>query len=632
MKNTRTSFFSLSLFVVLLSTLWLSSVNTVFAIENWPMYNHDSGLTGKTDQFVTGSVSVKWKEQLPVGVHVRSQPIIVDGRLYLATVDGKLTSYDLNTGNKFWVATTGGAIYGSPVVVANRVIVPVYLGDKGELQGYDLAGSKKWTVKSTEPFMASPIFHRGAVLIGGLDQKLYSVDPEDGTVLWTKNLSGRVLGAVAAKNGMIAVQTDEFKGYGFDISGTQKWVVNLPGEVVKHANPMIGKNTVLFTTGARARDMNAIEGQPYYRETPMQTDWRGDPPLYTPPEGIVSAAEGYYAQHPQARTVFAADLQTGAERFKVGLPTPYWGSLTPLMLTDTLAFKQSHASTWTINMDTGEIKFLDLVLIRGDEYSYSSMGGGLREYGGVADFLGMIDHQGKRLTNLVRTAYSHEVPKWDTPPNDVNKYMFISGPGDGNSGYANTPVIYDNKIAWVGSGSWLGVYQGTGGSEAPDSQAPSVPTNLRTTSSSGDSVSLAWNASTDNVSVTGYKIYRDSVLIGETDTTSFTDVSLRPNTTYQFTISSVDIQNNESAKTAQVAAQTGQGTTGTPTPTPTATASVCNQDINEDGVIDLSDYSILVANFLKSPITHPRSDINRDGVVDLSDYSMLATRFLRACP
>ncbi|WP_338043410.1 carbohydrate-binding protein, partial [Nonomuraea lactucae] len=41
-----------------------------------------------------------------------------------------------------------------------------------------------------------------------------------------------------------------------------------------------------------------------------------------------------------------------------------------------------------------------------------------------------------------------------------------------------------------------------------DTEAPSVPGNLRSTGVTSNSVSLAWNASTDNVGVTGYNVYR----------------------------------------------------------------------------------------------------------------------------
>lgn len=74
--------------------------------------------------------------------------------------------------------------------------------------------------------------------------------------------------------------------------------------------------------------------------------------------------------------------------------------------------------------------------------------------------------------------------------------------------------------------------------------------------------------------------------------------------------------------------------TAVPTSIPTSTPTVdtCPTDINKDKLTDLSDYSILVANFLKSPLTNVRADINKDGFVDLSDYSLLVKKFLQPCP
>jgi hypothetical protein len=51
-------------------------------------------------------------------------------------------------------------------------------------------------------------------------------------------------------------------------------------------------------------------------------------------------------------------------------------------------------------------------------------------------------------------------------------------------------------------------------------------------------------------------------------------------------------------------------------------------DINEDGIVDLTDYSILAGNFFKTTPSNPRADINVDGIVDMSDYSLLAKNFL----
>lgn len=59
-----------------------------------------------------------------------------------------------------------------------------------------------------------------------------------------------------------------------------------------------------------------------------------------------------------------------------------------------------------------------------------------------------------------------------------------------------------------------------------------------------------------------------------------------------------------------------------------AQTNVCDVDINQDTIIDLSDYSILVANFLQTSLSNSRSDINKDNIVDISDYSILVAHFL----
>src|SRR5207302_2629203 len=45
-----------------------------------------------------------------------------------------------------------------------------------------------------------------------------------------------------------------------------------------------------------------------------------------------------------------------------------------------------------------------------------------------------------------------------------------------------------------------------------DTQAPSSPTNLAATAVSSPQIDLSWSPATDNVGVTGYRVYRDGTL------------------------------------------------------------------------------------------------------------------------
>lgn len=57
--------------------------------------------------------------------------------------------------------------------------------------------------------------------------------------------------------------------------------------------------------------------------------------------------------------------------------------------------------------------------------------------------------------------------------------------------------------------------------------------------------------------------------------------------------------------------------------------SLCDIDITQDEIIDLSDYTLIAINFLRTTFSNPRIDINKDGIVDLSDYILVASNFLK---
>src|SRR6266542_941269 len=102
----------------------------------------------------------------------------------------------------------------------------------------------------------------------------------------------------------------------------------------------------------------------------------------------------------------------------------------------------------------------------------------------------------------------------------------------------------------------------TGGGGGGDTTPPSAPTNLHVTGTTSASVSLAWNASTDNVGVTGYDVFRGSTKVATATGTSFTDAGLSASTTYTYTVKARDAAGNVSAASNQVSATTQSGGSG----------------------------------------------------------------------
>jgi endoglucanase len=94
------------------------------------------------------------------------------------------------------------------------------------------------------------------------------------------------------------------------------------------------------------------------------------------------------------------------------------------------------------------------------------------------------------------------------------------------------------------------------GGSTPDTQPPSIPANLRVTATSTNSVSLAWNASTDDIGVTGYQVLRGATVVGSPTGLSFTDTGLAAATTYSYTVRALDASGKQSGASTAVNATT----------------------------------------------------------------------------
>ncbi len=89
-----------------------------------------------------------------------------------------------------------------------------------------------------------------------------------------------------------------------------------------------------------------------------------------------------------------------------------------------------------------------------------------------------------------------------------------------------------------------------------DTLPPSVPAGLSATAISISQINLSWSASSDNVGVVEYKIFRNGAQIGTSNSTSHSDANLSPSTQYYYSISANDAAGNNSAQSASASATT----------------------------------------------------------------------------
>jgi chitodextrinase len=116
------------------------------------------------------------------------------------------------------------------------------------------------------------------------------------------------------------------------------------------------------------------------------------------------------------------------------------------------------------------------------------------------------------------------------------------------------------------SGSNYAVWTKSNTPPPADTTAPTVPNGLSASNITSSGVTLSWTASTDNVGVTGYKVFRNGTQIGTATGTSYTVTGLTAATAYTFKVAAHDAAGNTSAQSAGLAvttAGTGGGTCST---------------------------------------------------------------------
>ncbi len=107
---------------------------------------------------------------------------------------------------------------------------------------------------------------------------------------------------------------------------------------------------------------------------------------------------------------------------------------------------------------------------------------------------------------------------------------------------------------------------------------PTTPSNLTGGSAATTTASVTWSASTDDVGVAGYNVFRNGVQLGTTARTSYQDSGLTQATTYTYMVSAYDLGGNTSP--SQSVSVTTKDVTPPSKPANLVTAVVSSKQIN----------------------------------------------------
>ncbi|MBI3043900.1 MAG: hypothetical protein HYY78_13865 [Betaproteobacteria bacterium] len=160
-----------------------------------------------------------------------------------------------------------------------------------------------------------------------------------------------------------------------------------------------------------------------------------------------------------------------------------------------------------------------------------------------------------------------------------------------------------------------------------DTQAPSVPANLTATVISASQINLAWNASTDDVGVAAYQVYRDGVFRATVTApaVAFSDTGLTSAVTYTYTVAACDAAGNCSAQSA-VASATTSDVTPPSVPAGLSIGSLAANSLTLSWTastdnVGVTAYRVFRNGTFQATVNAPTTSFNDSGLVSATFYS-----------
>lgn len=173
---------------------------------------------------------------------IASTPSMVDGQVYVSSMDGRVTAYREADGQEIWsFSTEGSPIESSPLVVDERVIV----GDwGGRLYSIDArTGTPVWTFQAAGDLKASAALSGDTLVIGDYVGRVYGVNFRTGALKWEQSAGARFYGGAAISDGIAVIGDIGGDVLALDVeTGEQRWRRSMGNFV--YASPAVADGTV----------------------------------------------------------------------------------------------------------------------------------------------------------------------------------------------------------------------------------------------------------------------------------------------------------------------------------------------------------------------------------------------------
>ena len=161
--------------------------------------------------------------------------------------------------------------------------------------------------------------------------------------------------------------------------------------------------------------------------------------------------------------------------------------------------------------------------------------------------------------------------------------------------------------------------------------ATSTPPGLTAPAVSSSQIGLSWTASTDDVAVTGYRVYRNGALLVTLGmVTTLQNTGLSPSTAYTYTVQAIDAAGNASGQSMTATATTLPDTTPPSVPTGLTGTAASSTQINLSWTASTDDvgvagYTVYVNNVALTTTT--ATSFQHTGLTPGATYSYQVSAF-----
>jgi len=258
------------------------------------------------------------------------EPIVADGRVFVATHRGSVCALDAGTGEVRWSFAAHGPFLHSPAVAEGLVVA-------GSTEGYlyvldAVTGKQSWTYDAGYGGLsASPAIAEDTVFIGTRSGDFLAVELKSGRLSWRQELKVPIRQTAAVADGRVFVTTEDLRVRCFDSrTGKILWTSEpLTGQTARDYYPVVVKaggrtyvivrtNPVINMAQRIARDRHFLaqnagvddsDGRKIDAWTKREAA-RGNLELWTKEQDAIIR---YLRENRDARTFFVLDAETGRE-------------------------------------------------------------------------------------------------------------------------------------------------------------------------------------------------------------------------------------------------------------------------------------------------------------------------------